>query len=90
MEFPHFYLLTGLYLHTYAAGLVCAAEVTARIQAEGQPAVERWLDTLRLGSSRSSLDLARHAGVDMTRPEPVRRAVAWFSSLVDELERLTQ
>jgi oligoendopeptidase F len=87
LEQPHFYLYTGLFTSAYAAGLACAAEVAARIQVEGQPAVERWLNTLRLGASRSSLDLARHAGVDMTRPEPVRRAVAWFSSLVDELER---
>jgi oligoendopeptidase F len=85
MEQPHFY--SELLPHSYAAGLACAAEATTRIRAEGQPAIERWLNTLRLGASRSSLDLARHAGVDMTRPEPVRRAVAWFSSLVDELER---
>jgi oligoendopeptidase F len=87
LEQPHFYIHTGLYTHTYAAGLACAAEVTTRIQVDGQPAVDRWLNTLRLGASRSSLDLARHACVDMTRPEPARRAVAWFGELVDELER---
>jgi len=87
MEQPHFYMPEGLYPHTYAAGLACAAEIVARIRSEGQPAVERWLATLRLGSSRPPPDLARHAGVDLTRPEPLRRAVAWFGELVDELER---
>ena len=87
MEQPHFYVPEGLYPHTYAAGLACAAEVVARIRTDGQPAVERWLATLRLGNSRPPLELARHAGVDLTSPGPVRRAVAWFGELVDELER---
>jgi len=29
----------------------------------------------------------RMAGVDLTNPEPIRRAVAYFGSLVEELER---
>ena len=87
MEQPHFYLAGGLYPHTYAAGLACAVAVADRIRSEGQPAVDRWLETLRLGTRLSPLELAAHAGVDMSRPEPVRQAVALFGELVTELER---
>jgi oligoendopeptidase F len=86
LQQPHFYL-GGLYPYTYSAGLSCAYGVTEAIRAEGQPAVDRWLATLALGTTLPAVELARRAGVDMTTPEPIRRAVGFFSTLVDELER---
>jgi oligoendopeptidase F len=82
---PHFY--RGLYPYTYAAGLACGYGVAEAIGAEGQPAVDRWLATLRAGGTRPPLELMRQAGVDLATPEPLRRAVAFFGRLVDELER---
>jgi oligoendopeptidase F len=87
MQQPHFYISGSLYPYTYSAGLACGVNVAEAIRQEGRPAVERWLATLRLGSTRSPVELAAHAGVDMTSPEPLRRAVAFFGQLVDELER---
>ncbi len=86
LQQPHFYL-GGLYPYTYSAGLSCAYGVTEAIRAEGQPAVDRWLATLALGTTLPAVELARRAGVDMTSPEPIRRAVGFFGTLVDELER---
>ncbi|MCY8241307.1 hypothetical protein MOC08_08670 [Bacillus haynesii] len=34
------------------------------------------------------LDLLKHAGVDMSTDQPVRQAVAYVGTLVDELEKL--
>ncbi len=82
---PHFY--TGLYPYTYAAGLSCSYGVAEAIRQEGQPAVERWLRTLKAGGTQRPIELMQMAGVDMTNPDPIRRAVAFFGSLVDELER---
>ena len=87
MQQPHFYVSGSLYPYTYSAGLACGVNVAEAIRQEGQPAVDRWLATLRLGSTLSPVDLAAHAGVDMTSPSPLRRAVAFFGRLVDELER---
>jgi oligoendopeptidase F len=87
MQQPHFYVSGSLYPYTYSAGLACGVNVAEAIRQEGEPAVERWLATLRLGSTLSPVDLAAHAGVDMTGPEPLRRAVAFFGRLIDELER---
>lgn len=82
---PHFYI--NLYPYTYAAGLSCGFAVAEAIKQEGQPAVDRWLRTLKAGGTMPPLELMRLAGVDMASPEPLRRAVAYFGSLVDELER---
>lgn len=81
----HYY--TGLYPFTYSAGLSLACAVAEKIRAEGQPAVERWLNTLRAGGSKYPLELAAMAGVDMTSPEPLKNAMALFGRLVDELEQ---
>lgn len=85
MRQPHYY--KGLYPYTYSAGLTASTTVAQMIREEGQPAVERWLDVLRAGGTMKPLELLRHAGVDMSNPEPIRKAVAYIGSLIDELER---
>lgn len=84
MTVPHYY--RGLYPYTYAAGLTCGVAVADAVRREGPPAVERWLATLKAGGTLAPLDLMKMAGVDMTSPEPMRQAVAFFGELVRELE----
>ncbi len=86
MRQPHYY--KGLYPYTYAAGLTASTEVARLIREEGQSAVDRWLEVLRAGGTLSPLELMKLAGVDMSSPEPIRRAVAYVGGLVDELEKL--
>lgn len=86
MRQPHYYM--SLYPYTYAAGLTASTAVAKLIREEGQPAVNRWLDVLKAGGSMSPLDLMKLAGVDMSRPDPIRSAAAYVGSLIDELESL--
>jgi oligoendopeptidase F len=83
---PHFY--ANFYVYQYATGLSAALALSKQIIAEGQPAVERYLRFLRSGSSRSSIDLLRDAGVDMATPAPIQAAMDQFDALLDELEAL--
>jgi oligoendopeptidase F len=85
MRQPHYYM--GLYPYTYSAGLTASTAVAQLIQEEGQPAVDRWLEVLRAGGTMRPLELLKHAGVDMSKPDPIRKAVAYVGSLIDELER---
>lgn len=84
MRQPHYYM--GLYPYTYAAGLTASTAVAQLIQAEGEPAVLRWLEVLKAGGTMKPLELMKHAGVDMSSPDPIRKAVAYVGSLVDQLE----
>ncbi|SFA76495.1 oligoendopeptidase F [Cohnella sp. OV330] len=86
MRQPHYYM--GLYPYTYAAGLTVSTQVAAMIEAEGQPAVDRWLRVLKAGGTRSPLELTQLAGVDMSGPAAIRSAVGHVSSIVEELERM--
>lgn len=81
MRQPHYYM--GLYPYSYSAGLTIGTAVAQAISEEGQPAVDRWLDVLKAGGTKSPIELAKQAGVDMTSPEPIRKAVAYVGSLVD-------
>jgi len=84
---PHFYY--NFYVYQYATGLSAALALSKQIINEGKPAVERYLNFLSSGSSRSSIDLLRGAGVDMTTPEPIQQAMDQFDALLDELETLS-
>ncbi|MEK4696996.1 oligoendopeptidase F [Bacillus sp. FSL M8-0063] len=88
MRQPHYYM--GLYSYTYSAGLTASTAVAQMIKEEGQPAVDRWLDVLRAGGTMKPLKLMKHAGVDMSKPDAIRKAVSYVGSLIDELERSYQ
>jgi oligoendopeptidase F len=84
MRQPHYYM--GLYPYTYSAGLTASTAMAQLIKEEGQPAVDRWLEVLKAGGTMRPLDLLKHAGIDMSTPAPIEKAVNYVGSLIDELE----
>lgn len=85
MRQPHYYM--GLYPYTYSAGLTVATAVAAKIKAEGESAVNKWLEVLKAGGTLKPLELIQKAGVDMTNPDTIRQAVAYVGTLVKKLEK---
>ncbi len=81
---PHFY--HAFYVYQYATGLSAALAFVDQILTEGEPAAKRYLDFLRSGSRADPLAILKDAGVDMTDPAVVGRALKLFGELVDELE----
>ncbi|MDW4479267.1 oligoendopeptidase F [Staphylococcus saprophyticus] len=87
MRQPHYYM--GLYSYTYSAGLTIGTVMSQRIQTEGQPAVDAWLETLKAGGSKSPVELADIAGIDIRTDAPLKSTIGYIGKLVDELEMLT-
>ena len=87
MRQPHYYM--GLYPYTYSAGLTIGTAMSQRIEKEGQPAVEDWLNVLKAGGSKSPVELAQMAGIDITTDKPLKETIAYIGRLIDELESLT-
>ncbi|GEN46202.1 oligoendopeptidase F [Alkalibacillus haloalkaliphilus] len=85
MRQPHYYM--GLYPYTYSAGLTASTAVSQLFKEEGQPAIDRWLEVLKMGGTKTPQELMKYAGVDMTTPDPIKKAVSYVGSLVDELEK---
>lgn len=82
------HLYANFYVYQYATG-ISGAHALAQGILEGRPgAVERYLDFLKAGSSMYPLDVLRHAGVDMTSPEPVEQTFGVMAGYVDRLEAL--
>ncbi len=84
MRQPHYYL--GLYPYTYSVGLVASTAMATLVADEGPAAVRRWLQVLQAGGTLKPLELMQLAGIDMSSPAPIRSAVAYVGSLIDELE----
>lgn len=83
MRQPHYYM--GLYPYTYSAGLTASTLVSQKIKEEGQPVIDRWLEVLKAGGTKTPQELMEYAGVDMTSPEPIKKAVDHVGTLVDDL-----
>ena len=86
LRIPHFY--NAFYVYKYATGLSAAIALAKRVADGGKAELDAYLGFLKGGSSKWPLDLLRDAGVDLEKPEPVATALARFSELVDELDRL--
>lgn len=80
---PHFY--NAFYVYKYATGFAAATALADRILSEGEPAVRRYLDFLRSGASDYPNELLKRAGVDLSRPEPIARALNVFETYLDRL-----
>lgn len=81
---PHFYY--NYYVFQYATGYSAAIALSRKILSEGEPAVKQYLEFLSGGCSQDPIDLLRHAGVDMTSPQPIQSALDLFGTLLDEME----
>ncbi|MFC0189113.1 oligoendopeptidase F [Fictibacillus aquaticus] len=83
---PHFYY--NFYVYQYATGFSAAASLSKQILEEGQPAVDRYIEFLKAGSSDYPIEVLKKAGVDMTTSEPIENALKVFESILDEMEEL--
>ena len=85
---PHVYYNYSVF--QYATGYAAAIALSQQILTEGEPAVKRYLEFLSGGCSKSPVDLLKGAGVDMSSPEPINKALEKFGQIIDELDALMQ
>lgn len=88
MRQPHYYM--GLYSYTYSAGLTVATQACKRIEAEGQPAVDDWKRVLAAGGTKTPLELAKMAGVDISTDAPLLDTIDTIGGMIEEICRLTE
>lgn len=83
---PHFYY--NYYVFQYATGFSAAAALSQKILDEGENAIQNYIAFLKRGSSDYPINVLKGAGVDMTTPEPVEKALKLFGELVDKMAKL--
>ncbi|MDO5096421.1 MAG: oligoendopeptidase F [Peptostreptococcaceae bacterium] len=87
MRQPHYYM--GLYPYTYSAGLTISTQISQRILKEGKPAANDWIEVLKAGGSKTPLELAQMAGVDISTDKPLMDTIEYIGSIITKLEELT-
>ncbi|SFA78498.1 MULTISPECIES: oligoendopeptidase F [unclassified Bacillus (in: firmicutes)] len=83
---PHFYY--NYYVYQYATGYSAATALSQQILEEGEPAVKRYIDFLKAGSSDYPIEVLKKAGVDMTSSQPIEDACKVFEEKLNEMEQL--
>jgi len=83
---PHFY--TAFYVYKYATGFSAATALAANVLSGEKQKVDAYLRFLATGSCDYPIQLLKDAGVDMSTPEPVEKAMQLFESILDRFEAL--
>jgi oligoendopeptidase F len=81
---PHFY--NAFYVYQYATGFSSAVNIASRILETGD--ASDYLKFLSTGGSDYPLEELKIAGVDLTKPDAVKKALSVFKETVDELSNL--
>src|SRR5207244_11645741 len=86
---PHFFS-TRYYRYQYATCYASTAQIMKQLNqgsaAERKAAIDRYLSLLKSGGSDHPMTLLQRAGVDLSKPEPVRAVVDQLDALVTQLE----
>ena len=87
MRIPHFY--RAFYVYVYATGMCAAIALSRKILQEGESAVKDYRKFLSAGCSVPPIEALKLAGIDMSRPEPVRSALEVFRDTVRKMHEVT-
>ena len=87
MRIPHFY--RAFYVYVYATGLCAAVSLSERILTEGAEAVADYRRFLSAGCSVPPIEALKLAGIDMSSPEPIRKAMEVFRDTVRRMREVT-
>ena len=83
---PHFYY--NFYVYKYATGMSAAIRLATGLLKGGAAEQQAYLGFLKAGSGRDVLDIMQDAGVDLSTPEPVNAALAYFDTVITRLEKM--
>lgn len=86
MRIPHFY--TCFYVYKYATCISAASAIVKRIETEGKSYVDKYVDFLKCGDSKSPIESLRVAGIDMTDPAVVSGAIEDFAACVKQFSEI--
>ncbi|MCD6397757.1 MAG: oligoendopeptidase F [Spirochaetaceae bacterium] len=88
LRIPHFY--RAYYVYKYATGLSASIALSERVLRGGSSEQIDYLNFLKSGGSKYPLESLRLAGVDMSKPEPVKAAMKVFAELLDQMTDLME
>ena len=86
MRIPHFYY--NFYVYKYATCISAASAIVKRIETEGAAYVDKYIDFLKCGDSKSPIESLLVAGIDMTDPSVIDGAIEDFASAIKSFREI--
>ena len=83
---PHFY--SDFYVYKYATGISSAISITNKIIKNGIPYIEKYMNMLKQGRSKKSIDLLKMVDVGLETKEVYEDAINFYDEKIKELEEL--
>ena len=83
---PHFY--SNFYVYKYATGISCAIEIATNILKQGKPYIEKYLNMLKMGCSKKSIELLKITDVDLEDKKTYENAIKFYKEKTEELKKL--
>ena len=82
----HFY--SDFYVYKYATGISSAISIASKIIKNGTPYIEKYINMLKQGCSKKSIDLLKMVDVDLETKEVYEDAINFYNEKIKELEEL--
>lgn len=83
---PHFY--SDFYVYKYATGISSAISIADNILNKGEAFVNRYIEMLKQGCSKKSIDLLKMVDVDLESEHVYKQAINFYEGKIKELEQL--
>ena len=86
MRIPHFY--SCFYVYKYASGISSAIAIASKILNHEPGFTEKYIEMLKQGCSKKSIDLLKMVDVDLESSKPYEEAIQFYQDKIRELESL--
>ena len=83
---PHFY--SDFYVYKYATGISAAISIAMNILKQGEKFVNRYIEMLKQGCSKKSIELLKMVDVDLESKEVYEDAITFYNDKIEELKQL--
>lgn len=85
---PHFY--TDFYVYKYATGISVAIAIATKILEQGETFVKKYIEMLKQGCSKKSIELLKMVDVDLESKEVYQAAIHFYEEKMNQLEKLIE
>ena len=83
---PHFY--SDFYVYKYATGISAAISIATKILKRGESFVRKYIEMLKQGCSKKSIELLKMVDVDLESKEVYKDAINFYHEKMEELKEL--
>ncbi len=84
---PHFVNYT-YYVYQYSTSLIYSTAIAEKVLTEGKPAVDKYYNILKGGSSEYPIELIKKAGIDPLSAEPFELTMNKMNRVMDQMEEI--